>query len=54
MPHYHAHCLECGKVADVKAKGMPLGGLQVSADEGFEVNGYSVEFFGRCKGCKEK
>ena len=54
MPHYHAHCLECGRVADVKAKGMPLGGLQVSAEEGFEVNGYSVEFFGRCKGCKEK
>ena len=54
MPHYHAHCLECGKVADVKATGMPLGGLQVSAEEGFEVNGYSVEFFGRCKGCKEK
>lgn len=54
MPHYHAHCLECGRVADVKAKGMPLGGLQVSAEEGFEVNGYSVEFFGRCRECKEK
>lgn len=54
MPHYHAHCLECGRVADVKAKGMPLGGLQVSAEEGFEVSGYSVEFFGRCRECKEK
>lgn len=54
MPHYHAHCLECGRVADVKAMGMPLGGLQVSAEEGFEVSGYSVEFFGRCRECKEK
>ena len=52
MPHYHAHCVECGRVADVQAKGMPLEGLCAVADEGFEVSGYSVEFFGKCRACK--
>ncbi len=52
-PHYHAHCVKCGKVADVTAAGIPLGGLQATAMHGFEVSGYSVEFFGTCKECKE-
>lgn len=51
-PHYHAHCVKCGRVADVEARGMPVEGLTVTADYGFEVSGYSVEFFGVCKRCK--
>ena len=50
--HYHARCLVCGKVADVMAKGIPLGGLKATAESDFEVSGYTVEFFGRCKGCR--
>ena len=52
--HYHARCLECGKVADVMATGIPLGGLKATADCDFEVSGYIVEFFGRCKECRQK
>ena len=52
MPHYHAHCDKCGRVADVMATGIPVDGLSVAAENGFTVNGYSVEFFGTCKGCK--
>ena len=26
-PHYHARCLHCGRVADVKAEGLPQSGL---------------------------
>ena len=52
VPHYHAHCLACGRVADVEATGMPLGGLTVTKDCGFDVQGYSVEFFGTCKDCR--
>ncbi len=51
-PHYHAHCTKCGKVADVKTTGAPLEGLNATAMHGFEVSGYSVEFFGTCKACK--
>ncbi|MBR2441744.1 MAG: transcriptional repressor [Clostridia bacterium] len=53
QPHYHARCTDCGRVADVMAEGLPLGGLKVMADHGFEVSGYSVEFFGTCKNCKK-
>lgn len=52
MPHYHAHCEKCGKVADVVATGIPVGGLSVTAENDFSVSGYSVEFFGICKTCK--
>ena len=50
-PHYHARCLHCGRVADVMAEGLPQSGLSVKADCGFSVEGYSVEFFGSCRGC---
>ncbi|MBE5747665.1 MAG: transcriptional repressor [Clostridiales bacterium] len=52
-PHYHARCLCCGRVADVVAQGMPIGGLTVTSDSGFAVKGYSVEFFGTCKHCQQ-
>ena len=53
-PHYHAHCEKCGRVADVTATGIPVGGLSVTAGAGFQVRGYSVEFFGTCKNCQEE
>lgn len=51
MPHYHARCLACGRVADVKAEGLSEEGLSVTADSDFSVEGYSVEFFGTCGSC---
>ena len=53
MPHYHARCECCGKVADVKTAGLDEGGLRATAEHGFSVRGYSVEFFGLCKNCQE-
>lgn len=52
MPHYHAHCTKCGRVADVITAALPESALRVTAGQEFEVSGYSVEFFGRCKACK--
>ena len=52
MPHYHAHCGKCGRVADVIATGLPESGLGVKAENDFTVIGYSVEFFGTCKACQ--
>ena len=52
-PHYHARCECCGRVADVKMTGLDERCLRASAEHGFSVRGYSVEFFGICKNCQE-
>ena len=52
-PHYHARCECCGRVADVKTAGLDEGCLRASAEHGFSVRGYSVEFFGVCKNCQD-
>jgi len=52
-PHYHAHCALCGRVADVRAEGLLPKKLTIMTDGEFEVSGYSVEFFGKCKSCKD-
>lgn len=53
QPHYHAHCTECGKVADVSGEVISAKNLEVTTQHGFEVSGYSVEFYGKCKECRE-
>ena len=53
-PHYHARCTQCGRVADMQTRGLDLAGLQAVAENGFEVQGYSVEFFGVCEKCKKE
>jgi Fe2+ or Zn2+ uptake regulation protein len=52
MPHYHARCLQCGRVADVHTKGINEGGMVATNHEEFEVQGYTLEFFGTCKTCR--
>lgn len=52
--HCHARCTQCGKVADVAVAGMPAGGLQGEACDGFCLEGYNVEFFGKCAGCQSE
>ena len=51
--HYHARCVECGRVADVCTKGINDGGMVATNAEDFEIEGYTLEFFGRCKICKD-
>ncbi len=53
MRHYHAHCKKCGRVADVKVDGF-LPEIVDSSATGFDVEGFSVEFYGTCARCKEK
>ena len=52
-PHYHARCVCCGRLSDVVVQGLPRGGLEATAYDGFEVQGYAVEFYGECKECKQ-
>lgn len=49
--HYHAHCKDCGKVADVFLEGTEGIGGGAKIMNGFTVDDYTVEFFGRCKAC---
>lgn len=52
-PHCHVRCVGCGRVADVEVTGLPKGGLQAKVYGDFNVDGYAVEFYGRCKECAE-
>ncbi len=49
--HCHARCLCCGKVADVDVAGLSEAGLQAKAHDGFCLDGYTIEFYGKCAEC---
>ena len=49
-PHCHGRCVRCGSVADVKVNGFD-GGIEAQPCDGFEVEGYFLEFFGTCREC---
>ncbi len=51
-PHCHARCSICGKVSDIDVVGLPTEGLQAKTHDGFEVQGYAVEFYGKCPACQ--
>jgi len=52
--HCHARCLHCGKVADVEPKNFSVSGnIETTACDDFCVEGYTLEFFGKCKDCQE-
>jgi Fe2+ or Zn2+ uptake regulation protein len=52
--HCHAHCKDCGRVADVFIKGEDTLDKGATVMNDFSVEGYVVEFFGRCKDCSLK
>ena len=55
MAHYHVHCVLCGRVADVsmdKVEKIPK--VTVDSGEEFTVDGYSVEFYGKCASCQKE
>ena len=52
--HYHVHCRECGRVADVELPWKEkLPKVTTTCGEGFMVEGYSVEFTGLCSSCQK-
>ena len=52
--HCHARCVVCGKVADVVIEGFCSEGIKAAACNGFEIEGYALEFHGKCEECKER
>jgi len=51
-PHHHLMCTKCKRIVDING----VFDLQISADkqEGFELTGNHVEFYGICPVCKNK
>lgn len=52
-PHCHGRCKVCDGLADVEVEGLPKSGIKAMGYDGFEIDGYEIEFFGICKRCKE-
>ena len=51
--HYHAHCKHCGKVTDIFFKEFSDLGKNIRKRiDGFEIDGFVVEFSGTCKNCR--
>ena len=52
--HYHARCVDCGKLSDVMVDNFAEKDLQAEACDGFALQGVALEFFGVCKFCQGK
>lgn len=52
--HYHARCLECGRIDDVMIK--PTKRLEMSAEKetDYQIMGHEILFFGICPKCKNR
>jgi Fur family transcriptional regulator, ferric uptake regulator len=50
--HHHAICGDCGRVEDVDCAAMEQFAESLRALHGFELDGHSIEFFGRCRACR--
>ncbi len=52
--HYHARCLQCGRIIDVDMDFIPSLGKNIKCTHGFEFSGYDLVFKGICAECKAK
>jgi Fur family ferric uptake transcriptional regulator len=50
--HHHAICSKCGRVEDVDCTAIEQFAKTLRADNGFELDGHAMEFFGRCRECR--
>ena len=50
VPHYHARCRVCGRVSDVETEPF-FGEVANKTADGFCVEGYTLEFYGKCVEC---
>ena len=49
-PHYHARCRGCGRVSDIWTERF-LRDMDVKTADGFSIEGYTIEFYGKCGEC---
>ena len=56
FPHYHVHCVECGRVDDVIMPTVDDPALldeRASAVSGYDVSGHELQFDGVCPACQK-
>jgi Fur family peroxide stress response transcriptional regulator len=51
-PHHHLICMDCRKIIDIHTR--LRVNLPEMEQEGFEIIGNHIEFYGRCPKCKNK
>jgi Fur family peroxide stress response transcriptional regulator len=51
-PHHHLICVDCRKIIDIHSR-LRIN-LPEMEQEGFEIVGNHIEFYGRCPKCKNK
>ena len=51
-PHHHLICMDCRKIIDIHTR-LRIN-LPEMEQEGFEILGNHIEFYGRCPKCKNK
>ena len=51
--HCHGRCKCCGILVDVDVEDLPKNKLKATAYDGFELDGFEIEFFGTCKYCQK-
>jgi Fur family peroxide stress response transcriptional regulator len=51
-PHHHLICINCRKIIDIHTR-LRIN-LPEMEQEGFEIVGNHIEFYGRCPKCKNK
>ena len=52
--HYHARCIECGRLFDVDLPYLPHLETQIKETHGFLYTGYDIIFHGICPDCQKK
>jgi Fur family transcriptional regulator, peroxide stress response regulator len=50
--HYHARCLQCGRLMDVEPAAQSAWAGDIKAPKGFRVEDYRVELLGYCRRCQ--
>ena len=50
-PHPHAVCLKCGKITDPELDGLRDMTRKITAESGFEIKSFRLDFFGICPAC---
>lgn len=53
--HYHAKCMRCGRIFDVKLENQDDLMQKVKVlEDGFEIDTYNLVFEGLCRECRER
>lgn len=51
-PHDHILCTSCGAIADINVPLPESTTRRAASESGFEVEGYELQFLGRCASCR--